>query len=108
MDFEQSLSRDLLPFDGIIHGLNMEMKEQEDQDRQFCRALVRVSQKWPRKFEQAAKWKICYLLKAPVGLNHGAEDGEKNEAKTLSGVQSQGGVGSDGWRQDAGRTGAAV
>ena len=28
----------------------------------------RVIEKWPREFEQAYKWTICYLLMAPRGL----------------------------------------
>jgi hypothetical protein len=24
--------------------------------------------KWPQEFEQAYKWKICYLLMPPAGL----------------------------------------
>ena len=86
----------------------MYLKRKSGSSRKLYRYSIHLTQKWSWKFEQAAKWKICYLLKAPVGLNHGAEDGKKNETETLSGVQSQGGAGSDGGRQDAGRTGATV
>lgn len=50
-------------------------------------------QKWPRKFEQAATWGICYLLKAPARLSRGAEDSKKNETEALNGIQGQGGAG---------------
>jgi hypothetical protein len=34
----------------------------------FCEVDNFDDEKWPREVKQAAKWKICYLLKAPVGL----------------------------------------
>lgn len=42
----------------------------------------------------------------PTGQESGAEDGKKNETDILSSVQGQSGAGSDGGRQDAGRSGA--
>ena len=46
-------------------------------------------EKWPRKFEQAYKWGICYLLIDSTGHKSGAENDKKNESNTLSGVQGQ-------------------
>lgn len=44
-------------------------------------------EKWPRKFEQAYKWIICYLLMALSGLYYGAENEKKNATYTFTVVQ---------------------
>lgn len=62
----------------------------------------------PRNLNKPISGKICYLFMVPAGLRYGVENDKKDETDALSGVQSQSGAGSDGRRQDAGRTSAVV
>jgi CRP-like cAMP-binding protein len=65
-----------------------------------------IFQRWPAKFGQADKWKIC--LRAARMPPIRSDNGKTRTTDAQSGFQGEGGTGCHQGREDAGRAGAAV